>query len=81
MGIYFRHKWDTKSQQKFNRDFRAYKIGLEFERRKTVGKKEFSNPNAWSKNLVNTYQFRINLLVFRIIIECSKGAMILTKYK
>lgn len=71
----FRHKWDDKSRNRFNSEFRTYDLGIFFRKARVVGSKNFENPNEWNKNIVNDYMVGINLLVCKMWINFNMGGM------
>lgn len=61
----FRHRWDSKDKVRARSEFRAYRIGIWFQRVKVLGDKSFCNPNKWGDNLVNDYMLGIDLIFCR----------------
>ena len=76
----FRHRYEKRDDElKMIRDvmWRKWKIGLWYRFSKSVGKKEFKNPNKWGPNLVGSHMFGIDLLILTAWVDYNKGAMIL----
>ena len=70
-----KYRYDkNKSRLDSISEWRRWEIGLWFRRNKTVGSKNFKNPNKWNDNLVNIYMIGIELLIVKGWIEWSKGA-------
>jgi len=75
--ITFRHKWDEKSKSSsFNRDFKAWEIGIFFEKNMVL-KKITANLDDPTKEhdliLINDYKIGCSLLVCKLWFNFNKG--------
>ncbi len=66
-----RHRWDTN--RKFHPEFREYRLGLHFDRKKIVGANDFNDPKKWDKNLVKDYTIGIDLIIFKARVRFHFG--------
>jgi hypothetical protein len=53
--------------------WKKWSIGIWFKKYKAVGKKNFRNPEAWSKNLANVYTFGVEFLIVKVWIDIDYG--------
>jgi hypothetical protein len=72
----FKHMWQNDNK-KYNFDFRDYRFGFWFRVDKIVGSNNFNKPKEWSNNLVNSYMFGIDLIVYKFWISFDRGGMYL----
>lgn len=77
----FRHRFENEDDaEKLIHKFTMWgewRLGFFFRRNRLVGKKEFSKPKKWGKNLVNEIMIGIDLLICKMWVTVSKGAMTL----
>jgi len=62
-GLLHRMEWKTKH------------LGLFFKHYKVVGSKDFEQIKKWKNNHVNEYMFGIELIICKMWVRISKGAM------
>lgn len=70
-----RHRFEKRRREDYLRwnEFRDWRLGIWFRKRKAVGKKGFKNPEKWSDNLANCYTFGIDLLVIKFWLDWDIG--------
>ncbi len=73
ISLVLRHRFEK--QKRFDRTFRRWEVGLWFKKDKMVGRNNFSNPNEWGDNLVNSYMLGVELILFRVWINWDFNGM------
>ncbi len=71
--IVLRHRFEK--QEFLNRDFERWRIGLWFKKREILGKNNFNKPSKWGENLVNSYMFGLDFLLFKTFISIDYNGM------
>lgn len=66
---------------RYRHDWRKIQLGFFYERSKIVGKTDFSNAKEWKNNLVNSYMFGVNLIIFKMWFTICKNGMIINLNK
>ncbi len=75
IDLIFKHKWGNKNSLRNRMDFKDYSLGIWFRLDKLVGRKNANQVKNWEKNLVNEYTFGVNLILCKLYICFSKGAL------
>lgn len=73
INLVFRHRFEK--QTRIDRTFIRWEIGVWFKKDKIVGRNNFSKPNEWNNNLVNSYMLGIELLFFKTWISWDFNGM------
>ncbi len=73
ISLVLRHRFEK--QKGFDRTFDRWEVGLWFKKNKMVGRNNFSKPNEWENNLVNSYMLGVELILFRVWINWDFNGM------
>lgn len=73
INLVLRHKFEDDILSRY--DFKDWKIAIWFRKYRMVGVSNFKDPSKWKANLVGSYMFGFEFLIFRAWIEFSKGSM------
>lgn len=73
INLVLRHRFETRNR--LDMTFRRWELGLWFRKSRVVGSNNFSNPSKWGDNLVGSYMLGVDLLVCKMWIDVSYGAM------
>lgn len=68
-----RHRFELITP--FDRTFTRWELGLWFRKSRIVSTIEFTKPNKWGDNLVNSYMIGVELLILRAWVEVNRNGM------
>lgn len=75
LSFTFRYKGDDHDTTTYMSDFRDFRLGIWFDKRRVVGSHNFKKPKEWSNNLVNDYRFGVDLFLIKFWFEFNVGGM------